>query len=78
LQGPNRFLELPKYDDTRPPESAVERWAYFFREAGNLKMVPEVLAERPYREALEAARVTRFTEEEWDACLHPRKHGDTG
>jgi predicted transposase/invertase (TIGR01784 family) len=63
------FLELPKYDDTRPPQSAVEKWAYFFREAGNLRMVPEVLAERPYREALEVARVAGFTEEEWDAYI---------
>ncbi|HEY0096178.1 MAG TPA: Rpn family recombination-promoting nuclease/putative transposase, partial [Archangium sp.] len=26
------FLELPKYDTTRPPCTAVEKWAYFFRE----------------------------------------------
>jgi predicted transposase/invertase (TIGR01784 family) len=63
------FLELPKYDGTRPPETAVEKWAYFFREARKLKEVPEVLAEQPYREALEAARVARFTVVEWEAYL---------
>ncbi|HYO72564.1 MAG TPA: Rpn family recombination-promoting nuclease/putative transposase [Archangium sp.] len=63
------FLELPKYDTTRPPVTAVEKWAYFFREADNLEMVPEVLAERPYVDALEAARAAGFTEEEWDAYI---------
>jgi flagellar biosynthesis/type III secretory pathway protein FliH len=63
------FLELPKYDTSRPPVTAVEKWAYFFREADNLEMVPEVLAERPYVDALEAARAAGFTEEEWDAYI---------
>ncbi|AUX48775.1 uncharacterized protein SOCE26_103160 [Sorangium cellulosum] len=63
------FLELPKYDASRPPGTVVERWAYFFREAENLTMVPEVLAEPPYVDALEAARTAGFTEEEWDAYL---------
>ncbi|XXX72525.1 Rpn family recombination-promoting nuclease/putative transposase [Sorangium sp. So ce134] len=63
------FLELPKFDTSRPPQSVVERWAYFFREAGNLDVVPEVLAERPFLDALEAARVARFTDEEWDAYI---------
>src|SRR5262245_35602051 len=30
------FLELPKYDTTRPPRTVIEKWAYFFREADNL------------------------------------------
>ena len=63
------FLELPKYDTTRPPRTPVEKWAYFFREADNLEVVPEVLAERPYVDALEAARAAGFTEEEWDAYI---------
>jgi predicted transposase/invertase (TIGR01784 family) len=63
------FLELPKYDATRPPQTVIDRWAYFFREAGNLKGVPEVLAEGPFRDALEAARVARFTVDEWDAYI---------
>ena len=63
------FLELPKYDTSRPPRTAVEKWAYFFREADNLEMVPEVLAERPFVDALEAARAAGFTEEEWDAYI---------
>jgi predicted transposase/invertase (TIGR01784 family) len=61
------FLELPKYDASRPPRTMVEKWAYFFREASNLAVVPEVLSARPFVDALEAARVARFTVEEWDA-----------
>ncbi|MCY1074955.1 Rpn family recombination-promoting nuclease/putative transposase [Archangium lansingense] len=63
------FLELPKYDASRPPRTVVEKWAYFFRETRNLQMVPEVLAERPFKDALEAARVARFTDEEWEAYI---------
>jgi predicted transposase/invertase (TIGR01784 family) len=63
------FLELPKYDASRPPRTAVEKWAYFFREAINLRRVPEVLAEQPFVDALEAARAAGFTEEEWDAYI---------
>jgi len=66
------FLELPKYDTSRPPRTTVEKWAYFFREASNLQMVPEVLAEQPYTAALEAARAAGFTEEEWDAYIRAR------
>ncbi|HSN98297.1 MAG TPA: Rpn family recombination-promoting nuclease/putative transposase [Candidatus Nanopelagicales bacterium] len=60
------FLELPKYDISRSPEGVVETWAYFFRAANELREIPEVLAREPFREALEAARSARFTEEEWE------------
>jgi predicted transposase/invertase (TIGR01784 family) len=63
------FLELPKYDATRPPQTVVEKWAYFFREADNLTMVPEVLAEPPFIDALDAARTAGFTASEWDAYI---------
>ncbi|XXY44294.1 Rpn family recombination-promoting nuclease/putative transposase [Sorangium sp. So ce269] len=63
------FLELPKYDVSRPPQTVVERWAYFFREAESLTMVPEVLAQPPYVDALEAARTAGFSEGEWDAYI---------
>ena len=63
------FLELPKYDATRPPQTVVEKWAYFFREADNLTMVPEVLAEPPFVDALDAARTAGFTVSEWDAYI---------
>ena len=63
------FLELPKYDSTRPPETVVEKWAYFFREADNLTVVPEVLAEHPFIDALEAARTSGFTAAEWEAYI---------
>ena len=63
------FLELPKYDTSRPPQTMVEKWAYFFREADELKMVPEVLADPPFIDALEAARTAGFTAEEWEAYI---------
>jgi predicted transposase/invertase (TIGR01784 family) len=64
------FLELPKYDTSRPPRTVVEKWAYFFREADNLTtMIPEVLAERPFIDALEAARTAGFTADEWEAYI---------
>jgi len=63
------FLELPKYDTTRPPQTMIEKWAYFFREARDLTMVPEVLAEPPFIQALDAARTAAFTVAEWDAYI---------
>jgi predicted transposase/invertase (TIGR01784 family) len=63
------FLELPKLDSSRPPRTMVEKWAYFFREADNLTVVPEVLAEHPFIDALDAARTAGFTTAEWDAYI---------
>jgi predicted transposase/invertase (TIGR01784 family) len=63
------FLELPKYNAGKPPQTVVERWAYFFREAENLTMVPEALAQSPYVDALDAARTAGFTEDEWEAYI---------
>jgi predicted transposase/invertase (TIGR01784 family) len=61
------FLELPKYGAAEAPQSLVEKWAYFFREAKNLDVVPPTLSEGPFREALEVARAANFTTSEWDA-----------
>jgi predicted transposase/invertase (TIGR01784 family) len=63
------FLELPKYDASRPPRTMVEKWAYFFREADNLSVVPEVLAQLPFSAALDAARTAGFTAGEWEAYI---------
>lgn len=63
------FLELPKYDTSRPPGSMVEKWAYFSREASNLEFLPEVLAEQPFKDALGAARVAHFSEAAWEAYI---------
>ncbi len=63
------FLELPKYDATRPPQTVVEKWAYFFREADNLTVVPEELSQHPFVDALEAARTAGFTAAEWEAYI---------
>ncbi len=63
------FLELPKYDESRPPQTVVEKWAYFFREADEMTVVPEELAEHPFIDALDAARTAGFTAAEWDAYI---------
>ncbi|MEO5731329.1 MAG: Rpn family recombination-promoting nuclease/putative transposase [Byssovorax sp.] len=61
------FLELPKYQAGAEPQSVVEKWAYFFREAKNLNVVPPALSERPFRDALEVARTATFAPAEWEA-----------
>jgi len=63
------FLELPKYAAGDDPETVVDKWAYFFREAGNLMAIPEALRHPPLLDALEGARTARFTREEWDAYI---------
>ena len=55
------FLELPKYAAGDRPETTVERWAYFFREAQAFNRVPEVLSTGPYAEALQVARLANLT-----------------
>jgi predicted transposase/invertase (TIGR01784 family) len=60
------FLELLKYAAGDDPQALVDKWAYFFREAKNLNVVPPALSEGPFREALEVARRTAFTPEEWE------------
>jgi predicted transposase/invertase (TIGR01784 family) len=61
------FLELPKYAAGDDPRTLVDKWAYFFREAKNLTMVPPALSEAPFRDALEVTRTSTFTPEEWEA-----------
>jgi len=61
------FLELPKYTAGAAPATTVDHWAYFFREAENLEVIPPPLAAEPYRSALEVARTASFTPGEWDA-----------
>jgi flagellar biosynthesis/type III secretory pathway protein FliH len=55
------FLELPKYRAGDAPEGLIDRWAYFFREAENLEVVPLSLADPPFLDALEVARMANFT-----------------
>jgi predicted transposase/invertase (TIGR01784 family) len=61
------FLELPKYTAGDDPSSLVDKWAFFFREAKHLDVVPSALAEAPFRDALDVARATTFSPAEWDA-----------
>jgi len=63
------FLELPKYEGGHDPQALVDKWAYFFREAGNLLAIPEALQHPPVLDALEGARTARFSREEWDAYI---------
>jgi predicted transposase/invertase (TIGR01784 family) len=63
------FLELPKYAGGHEPQSFVDKWAYFFREAGNLMAIPEALRHPSLLDALEGARTARFSREEWDAYI---------
>ena len=60
------FLELPKYRAGKNPETLVDKWAYFFREARNFEVIPPALSEGPFREALEIARKATFTNAEWE------------
>ena len=61
------FLELPKYAAGDSPRTLVDKWAYFFREAKNLDVIPPALEDGPFREALEVARTATFSPAEWDA-----------
>jgi predicted transposase/invertase (TIGR01784 family) len=60
------FLELPKYRSGDDPQGTIDRWAYFFREAKNLGVVPPALSQTPYREALEVARLAGFSADDLD------------
>ena len=60
------FLELPKYRSGDDPQGTIDRWAYFFREAKNLDVVPPALSQTPFREALEVARLAGFSAGELD------------
>jgi len=61
------FLELPKYAGGDEPQTMIDKWAYFFREAKNLDVVPPALSEAPFREALDVARTASFSASEWEA-----------
>lgn len=63
------FLELEKYEAGHDPQTFVDKWAYFFREAGNLMAIPEALRHPALLDALEGARTARFNREEWDAYI---------
>ena len=60
------FLELPKYAAGENPVTLVDKWAYFFREAKNLEVIPKALSKGAFRQALEIARKSTFTQEEWE------------
>jgi predicted transposase/invertase (TIGR01784 family) len=61
------FLELPKYEGGPHPRTLLDKWAYFFREAENLDVIPPELDEAPFREAFEVARMAGMSEAEHEA-----------
>jgi predicted transposase/invertase (TIGR01784 family) len=61
------FLELPKYTGGPHPQTLLDKWTYFFREAENLDVIPPELDEAPFREAFEVARMAGLTEAEHEA-----------
>jgi predicted transposase/invertase (TIGR01784 family) len=61
------FLELPKYEAGLHPRTVLDKWAYFFREAEDLDVIPPELDEAPFREALEVARMAGMSEAEHEA-----------
>ena len=63
------FLELPKYGGGNAPQTFVDKWVYFFREAENLRAIPDFLQHPPLLDALEGARTARFNRDEWDAYI---------
>jgi predicted transposase/invertase (TIGR01784 family) len=63
------FLELPKYSGGDDPQSFVDKWAYFFREAENLMAIPDALRHPQLLDALDGALTARFNRQEWDAYI---------
>ena len=61
-----RFLELPKYAAGPEPVTTIDCWAYLFRNAHKLAEIPPFLQCFPFRDVLEIARVSNFTQEEWE------------
>jgi len=66
LEGERRILDV-QYAAGDAPQTLIDRWAYFFREATHLSGIPSALAEEPFRAALEVTRVTSFSSAEWEA-----------
>jgi hypothetical protein len=66
LQVQYAFLELPKLPEQKP-EAGAGYWAWLFVHAPELTEVPAELPPGPYREALELANESTFTQEERDA-----------
>jgi predicted transposase/invertase (TIGR01784 family) len=66
LQVQYAFLELPKLPEKKP-EAGAGYWAWLFVHAPELTEVPAELPPGPYREALELANESTFTQEERDA-----------
>jgi hypothetical protein len=62
LQVQHVFLELPKVPDRRPAVPGADLWAWLFVHAPELTEIPADLTSGPYRDALELANKSKFTE----------------
>ncbi|MCP4137529.1 MAG: Rpn family recombination-promoting nuclease/putative transposase, partial [bacterium] len=59
------FIELTKFvKEEEELETLVEKWVYFIRNAGSLKMVPKNAVEKELLEAYEVASKYNWTKEE--------------
>ncbi len=56
------FLELPKFAGGPHPDTMLDKWAHFFRQAGSLEVIPPELDCEPFLEAFEVARIACFDE----------------
>lgn len=67
LQVQYAFLELPKVPKERPVTPGPALWAWLFVNAPSLEDVPEDLGPGPYRDALELANQSKFTDLQLEA-----------
>ncbi|MCP4133781.1 MAG: Rpn family recombination-promoting nuclease/putative transposase [bacterium] len=59
------FIELTKFNETEEElEILIEKWVYFIKNAGSLKMVPKNAVEKELLEAYEEANKYNWTPEE--------------
>jgi predicted transposase/invertase (TIGR01784 family) len=63
------FVELPKFTQTLEELKDIkEKWIYFVKHAGNMKMIPRELEEpKELREAFESAKQMKWSKAELDA-----------
>jgi len=61
------FLELPKFQkDEDMLTTAIDKWAFFLRNARSLEQVPKALSTEPFATALHLAEWARLSPKEWE------------
>ena len=61
------FLELPKYAAGENPKLITDKWAYFFREADNFRVIPPALQDEPFQEAFDVLTTSKFSVKDLEA-----------